>query len=167
MGKMTIRQATPEDIPQLAGLKCAYVRTLYRGFLSQEILAKATPEHYARELTQWLQEGRFRIALTQRDGAIRDYMVYGDNPQEPYNGLIHEGVCSDMTTSEDKRLLVEHCLQDLRQHGHTAAYLWVLVDNFRVRFLFESLGFKADGTRQTRTLQDQELRIARYIYPLA
>lgn len=166
MGKMTIRQATPEDIPRLAELKCAYVRNLYRGFLSRDILNHATPGHYTVELTQWLETGRFRIALTQRDGIIRDYIVYGDNSQEPYNGLIHEGVCSDMTTSEDKRLLVEHCLQDLRQRGHTVAYLWLLVDNFRTRFLFESLGFKADGARQTRTLQDQELRIARYIYPL-
>lgn len=166
MGKMTIRQATPADIPRLAELKCTYVRSLYRGFLSQDILDQSTPEHYIDELTQWMESNRYCIALTQRDGAIRDYIVYGDNSQEPYNGLILEGVCSNMTTSEDKRLLVEHCLQDLRQRGHTVAYLWVLVDNFRVRFLFESLGFRADGTRQTRIMQDQELRIARYIYPL-
>lgn len=166
MGKMIIRQATPADIPRLAELKCTYVRSLYRGFLSQEILNSSTPEHYIDELTHWMDSDLYRIALTQRDGAIRDYIVYGDNSQEPYNGLILEGVCSTMTTSEDKRLLVEHCLQDLRQRGHTVAYLWVLVDNFRVRFLFESLGFRADGTRQTRMLQDQELRIARYIYPL-
>lgn len=166
MGNVTIRQATLEDIPQLAKMKSAYVRSLYRGFLSQEILNRCTPERYAVELTQWLETGRFRIALTQQDGDIRNYVVYGDNSQEPYNGLLHEGVCSDVSTSDDKRQLVEYCLEDLRQHGHTVAYLWVLVDNFRVRFLFESLGFRADGARQTRTMQDQELRIARYSYQL-
>ncbi len=165
MGEMTIRQATAEDIPQLARLKCAYVRTLYRGFLSQDILRQSTPENYVAELKQWLETGRYRIALTQREDSIRDYIVYGDS-QEPSCGLIHEGVCSDVSNSEDKRQLVEYCLQDLRRRGHTVAHLWLLVDNFRTRFLFESMGFKADGTRQTRTLQNQELRIARYIYPL-
>lgn len=162
MEDISIRQATLDDVPHMAELKCAYVRNLYRGYLSREILEQATPDFYAAELTEWLQSGRYSIALLQHGDTVSDYIVYGDNPKEPYNGLIHEGVCSEATTSDEKRLLVEHSLEVLRRCGHTTAYLWVLVDNFRVRFLFETLGFRPDGGRQTRFLHDTELRIARY-----
>ena len=50
--------------------------------------------------------------------------------------------------------------------GHTSAYLWILTDNFRVRFLFENLGFRPDGARETREMFGQELYIARYQYAL-
>ncbi len=166
MAELNIRQATMADIPLLAELKCAYVRSLYRGFISQEILNDATLEHYISDITAWMKSGQYRVALIERDGAIGTYLVYGDNPEEPYNGLIYEGVCDHLSTSEEKRALVDHCLQELRSHGHTTAYLWVLVDNFRVRYLFENLGFRPDGERQQRELFGQKLSIARYQHKL-
>ena len=166
MAKLNIRLATLEDIPCLAELKSTYVRSLYRGFISQSVLNSSTTELHEATLRDWLESGAYRIALIERDGVISNYIVYGDNPDEPYNGLIYEGVCDQLTTSEEKRMLVDHCLNELRAKGHTIAYLWVLVDNFRVRYLFESMGFRPDGTRDTRELYDQELRIARYQYKL-
>jgi len=166
MAELNIRQATMEDIPLLAELKNTYVRSLYRGFISQDVLNGATLEHYIAAITEWMESGQYRVALIERDGAIGTYIVYGDNPEAPFNGLIYEGVCDHLSTTEEKRALVDYCLGDLRGHGHTTAYLWILVDNFRVRYLFETLGFRPDGERQTRETFGQELHIARYQYKL-
>lgn len=166
MAELNIRLATREDIPRLAQLKSTYVRSLYRGFIPQELLCRATEEHYVAAITEWLETGLYNVALIEHDGAIGNYIVYGDNPEAPYNGLIYEGVCDHFTTTEEKRMLVQHCLNDLRGRGHTTAYLWILVDNFRVRYLFETLGFRPDGARETRELFGQELHISRYQYKL-
>lgn len=166
MTKLDIRFATLNDTARLAELKSTYVRSLYRGFISQDILNRSTPEFHAATIRAWLESGTYRIALIERDGVISNYIVYGTNPLAPHNGLIYEGVCDHLTTTEEKRLLVNHCLQELRSMGHTIAHLWVLVDNFRVRFLFETLGFRPDGARETREMFGQEIRIARYQYLL-
>jgi RimJ/RimL family protein N-acetyltransferase len=166
MAELNIRQATLADIPQLAELKSTYVRSLYRGFISQDILNSATLEHYSAAITTWMESGRYRVALMERDGKIGQYLVYGDNPEEPFNGLIYEGVCDHLTTTEEKRALVNYGLNELRSRSHTTAYLWILVDNFRVRYLFETLGFRPDGTKRTQETFGQELHIARYQYKL-
>ena len=158
--------ATMEDIPRLAALKSTYVRSLYRGFIPQELLCRASVERYISAITEWMETGLYHVALIERDGVIGSYIVYGRNPEEPFNGLVYEGVCDHLATTEEKRLLVDHCLSSLRGQGHTIAYLWILVDNFRVRYLFETLGFRPDGARETREMFGQELRIARYQYKL-
>lgn len=166
MEELNIRQAGMSDVPALAQLKCTYVHALYKGFISQDVLNRSTPAFHEAMLTAWLESGQYRIALIERDGKPANYIMYGSNPDEPFDGLIYEGVCDPHTTSEEKRRLVEHCLQELRGMGHAKAYLWILVDNFRVRYLFESLGFRPDGARETREMFGQELRIARYQYKL-
>lgn len=166
MAELHIRLATHDDVARLAELKSTYVRSLYRGFISQDILNRSTPDFHAATLAPWLADGTYRAAMLERDGSIGGYIVYGTNPEPPYNGLIYEGVSDHMTTVEEKRLLINHCLNDLRSMGHTAAYLWILLDNFRVRYLFETLGFRPDGERQTREMFGQEIRIARYVYSL-
>ena len=166
MAKFTIRPATADDIPALAELKSSYVRSLYRGFISQDILHRSTPDFHANTLRAWLESGLYRILLAESDGVLSHYIVFGTNPNEPHNGLIYEGVSSSAPSTEDKRLLVNQCLQELRDMGHTIAYLWILTDNFRVRFLFENLGFRPDGARETREMFGQELYIARYQYVL-
>ena len=166
MAELNIRLATREDIPRLAQLKSTYVRSLYRGFISQDVLDNATAAHYQADFATWMSTGLYDIALIEHEGAIGNYIVYGNNPEEPAGGLIYEDVCDRFTTTEEKRMLVQHCLNDLRGRGHTTAYLWILVDNFRVRYLFETLGFRPDGSRETRELFGQELHISRYQYKL-
>ena len=166
MAELNIRMATMADIPLMAELKCTYVRNLYRGFISGEILHRATKELYMATITRWLESGMYNVAIIEHDGAIGQYLVYGDNPEDPFQGLIYEGVCDHLTTTEEKRLLVNYCLDDLRRRGHSIAYLWILSDNFRVRYLFETLGFRPDGTRRASEMFGQELHIARYQYKL-
>ena len=166
MDELHIRSASLDDVARLAELKSTYVRSLYRGFISQDILNRSTPDFHAATLRPWLADGTYRVALLKHGEAISSYIVYGTNPEAPYNGLIYEGVSDAMTTVEEKRMLVDYCLNDLRSMGHTAAYLWILTDNFRVRYLFETLGFRPDGERQTRQMFGQEPRIARYVYSL-
>ena len=66
----------------------------------------------------------------------------------------------------EKRAMIDFSLAQMRQEGYAAVHLWVLRDNFRVRFLFESLGFRHDGSTRTLDISGQELLIARYTFPL-
>ena len=62
--------------------------------------------------------------------------------------------------------MIDFSLAQMRKEGYAAVHLWVLRDNFRVRFLFESLGFRHDGSTRTLDISGQELLIARYTFPL-
>ena len=61
MAKLTIRPATVDDIATMAELKSTYVRSLYRGFISQDILHRSTPDFHANTLRAWLESGMYRI----------------------------------------------------------------------------------------------------------
>lgn len=166
MTKLNIRPVQQGDITTLAQVKSDYVRRLYRGFVPQEVLKTATPAYYTQELTQWLESGRYRIAVLESEGAIRAFTSYADDPDDAHSGLIYESACDQATSSEEKRALVDHVIQLFRQEERSQVHLWVLRDNFHVRFLFETLGFRPDGARQAKQFFGEELTITRYVYKL-
>ena len=166
MGNLVLRLSTPGDAPALAQLKSEYVRALYRGFVPAGVLKKATPEYYAGQLVQWMDTRLYHIALSERAGKVSGFVVYGADPEQSGYGLIYELACDHIADAAEKRALIDFSLSQIRQAGYAAVHLWVLRDNFRVRFLFESLGFRHDGSTRTLDISGQELLIARYTFPL-
>ena len=61
-------------------------------------------------------------------------------------------------------LLCALVLAVLAAADYRQVHQWVLRDNFRLRFLLERYGFKADGARRTVTFEGQQLQIARYLF---
>ena len=166
MNNLVLRFYAPGDTPALAQLKSEYVRALYRGFVPSEVLKKATPDYYAEQLARWFDSHLYHIALSERAGKISSFVVYGADPEQSSYGLIYELACDHIADAAEKRAVVDFSLAQMRQEGYAAVHLWVLRDNFRVRFLFESLGFRHDGSTRTLTISGQELLIARYTFPL-
>lgn len=164
MAEMEIRAARGADVPELAALKSRHVRMLYRGFLPYPLLAYAEPAYYEEQFQNWISQDRFRLDVLALEGVLQGYVVYGQEQAEPQFGLIQE-VALDVTCDRlDYRLLYDHALTALRRDDYNQVHQWVLRDNFRLRFLLERFGFKADGARRTVTFEGQQLQIARYLY---
>lgn len=161
-----IRPATVEDVSALAMLKGDYVRCLYKGYLPVETLKKTEGDYYLEQMTGLVEGTEYSIDVFERMGKVIGCIAYGLDPSAQGAGMISDVACGDECSPADKCRLVEHCLQAMRSRGLAQAHLWVLRDNFRMRFLFESMGFRADGERRNVMMNDQEVIVTRYVYPL-
>lgn len=166
MGTSNIRDAMAADVSVLAEMKTRFVRSIYRGFLPMELFNEASCGRYAPEISQWLTDGRFQAPMLEADGQPQAFALVGDYYEVAGTGLIYEMIFDQACRTEDHRRLLAHILTRFRETGYPAAYVWVLRDNFKVRFFYEQMGFRADGTRQTIRRGDQELIITRYVCPL-
>ena len=163
MAEYVVRPATEDDIERLAAVKSAYIRSLYRGFLPADYLRQATAEFYVPEVTWWLRDGSHVDAL-EIDGQIVGYVVYGTSTRDPSCGIIREEAILPNYGRREKDTLAQWAIRQLTELGFRTIHLWVLRDNFRVRFLFESIGFRPDGTVRVEPRDNLELCISRYVY---
>ena len=159
-----MRPAGAQEVKRLAAIKSCYIRNLYRGFLSADYLKEASPEFYLPEVTWWMRDTLSRVDVLDVDGQMVGYVVYGKDPSDPGYGLIREEAILPEFGRREKDALAQHAIRQLAMLGYRSIHLWVLRDNFRVRFLFESLGFRTDGTVRLEPRDGLELSISRYVY---
>ena len=164
MTEYTLRPAAMEDAEQLAAIKSNYIRSLYRGFLSSDYLRQATEEFYLPEVTWWLRDANSHVDVLEVSGQVEGYVVYGIDKSNPGYGLLREEAIQPVFGRREKDMLVRHAIRQLTEQGFQKIHLWVLRDNFRVRYLFESIGFRPDGTVRVEPRDDLELNISRYVY---
>lgn len=164
MSEKVIRIARDEDVLELAALKSRHVRMLYRGFLPYALLAYAEPGSYIQLFRDWVNHDCLRLDVLMMEGKLRGYVVYGPEQAEQGYGLVQEAALDVTCDRYDYRFLYDHALTALREKDYHQVHQWVLRDNFRLRFLLEQIGFKADGTRRTVTYEGQQLQIARYLF---
>lgn len=163
MDEYQLRPATKDDAEQLAAVKSEYIRSLYRGFLPADYLRQATTEFYIPEVNWWMQDGS-HVDVLELDGRIVGYVVYGTFTSDPGCGMIREAAILPVYGRREKDALVRWAIRQLTAMGFQTIHLWVLRDNFRVRFLFESFGFRPDGTVRVEPRDNLELNISRYVY---
>ena len=164
MGEYILRPAKENEVERLASVKSDYVRSLYRGFLSAEYLREATKEFYLPEITWLMRDGKSHVDVLEIDGQAVGYVIYGADPNNPGCGLIREEGIEPHFGRREKDALIRYAIEQLTGMGLNTINLWVLKDNFRVRFLFESLGFRHDGLVRVEPRDGLELKIARYVY---
>ena len=162
MADYIIRSAEPRDQSALAELKGSYVRAVYKGFLAKELLERIDTEFYAPQFGEWLFSDQFHTDVMEHNGQLEGYVVYGPDSDESGWGLIADARSVHPGDAERKRLLVEHTIQTLASMGHPDIHIWLVHDNFRIRFLFESLGFRRDGKEKIAVQSGQELHFVRY-----
>ena len=166
MGEYVLRPARADEVERLASIKSNYVRSLYRGFLSAEYLREASREFYEPEITWLMQDGKSQVDVLEIDGEVEGYVIYGMDPTNPGCGLIREEGIEPHYGRREKDAVIRHAIRRLTEMGVSTINLWVLKDNFRVRFLFESFGFRHDGTVRVEPRDGLELNIARYAYQI-
>ena len=163
MAEYQIRPAVMADAERLAAVKSEYIRNLYRGFLPTDYLRQATAEFYMPEVSCWMRDGS-HVDVMETDGQVVGYVVYGRSMSEPGCGILREEAILPIYGRREKDALVKQAIQGLTEMGFRTIYLWVLRDNFRVRFLFESIGFRPDGNVRVEPRDNLELHISRYVY---
>ena len=163
MAEYQLRPATKDDVERLAAVKSEYIRNLYRGFLPADYLRQATAEFYLPEVNWWMQDGS-HVDVLKMDGQIVGYVVYGTSSSDRSCGMIREAAILPVYGRREKDAVIRRAISQLTALGFRTIHLWVLRDNFRVRFLFESIGFRPDGTVRVEPRDNLELNISRYVY---
>lgn len=164
MDAYTLRPATAGEVELLAGIKSNYVRSLYRGFLSAEYLREASQAFYIPEITRMMQDANFHLDVLEMDGEAVGFIAYGVDPSAPECGLIREEAIQPEYGRREKDALAQHAIRQLVGMGFGTIHIWVLRDNFRVRYLIESVGFRHDGTARVIPRDGLQLNITRYAY---
>lgn len=159
-----IRPAEKKDNERLAELKGHYIRDEYRGFLPKAMLDRVDIEFLTPEINEWLDGDLYETDVMERDGVIEGFIVYGPDPEEEGWGLIVDIRTSHPVDAERKRILIEHGMNELAKQGLKDVHIWLVHDNFRIRFLFESLGYRKDGEEKEAMRSGQFLQVDRYRY---
>ncbi len=169
MEKMNIRPAVLADAPALADVKARYVRALYRGYLAADYLKRLDASVYLLQLTEWIRNDSFSVALLEGQDGIVGFIVYGSDEEEPGHGLIRDVALLPSGSSVDCQQLIRSGV-DCLANAFDNIHLWVVRDNFRMRFHFEQAGFRADGQERLEQLRDPwlsdfpALPVRRYSY---
>ena len=154
---VTIRPATPADLPALGRLGAALVR-LHYGFDPDRFMAAGpgTEEGYAWFLGRELKGKDSVVFVADRDGQIVGY-VYGVLEPRDWTELRDAaGFISDVVVDEPARRsgiaarLVETAAAWLEEHGAPRIMLWTAEKNEPAQRLFEQLGFRRTMVEMTR-----------------
>lgn len=164
MAEYSVHPAQMSEVGAIARIKADYVRSTYRGFLSPEYLRQIGEDYYVPQIRDWLSGGLYSVDVLDVDGRPAGFIVYGAAPDASGCGLIYEQAVDPVCSMPEKNTLVHRALAELENMGLREIHLWALRDNFRLRFLYESLGFRADGMVREDQLDGMELRLARYTY---
>ena len=157
-----VRPAHQEDADRLIELRSYYVSSLYQNILDKDMLAEWC-RYEAPIIGEWLAQGRYHIDVLVINDRIMGYIVYGASG-EPDMGMIVEARAEYPGAAEGRHILIRHALDVFRQDGFHTVKTWLQHDNFRIRFLFESLGFYRDGTQKINTALTEEYAYDGYAY---
>lgn len=164
MDKRIIRTAGPADQDALAELKTAYIRGLFRGYLPAEHLKELDPTPFRSELGDCLASPDRQVLLCMEEDTPKGYLTIGEDPEDPSCGMIFDAAADLDADPAVRDTLIVAAAERLAAHGKSRIHIWLLRDNFRVRFLFEQFNFKAEGTLRAYQVEGREAQLIRYVY---
>lgn len=85
-----IRPATLADESKLITVKTEYLRSLYSGFVTDELQVKMQSASNSGFYAQLLQNENIRIKVLEEDGEIIGFIVYGPDDENPSCGRIYD-----------------------------------------------------------------------------
>lgn len=156
---MTIRPATPADVPTLGRLGAQLMR-VHHDFDRQRFLPPGdNPEHgYAAFLGAQLQDADAVVLVAEQDARVIGYVWAGIEPLS-WKELRDEcGYVHDLIVDPDARQhgagaqLLEAAIDWLRGRGMPRAMLWTAAQNATAQRLFDRAGFRRTMIEMTREL---------------
>lgn len=157
---LTIRWATPADAHGVAVVHVDTWRAAYAGLIDQKVLDRQSVDARTETWRTWIEnslDGRstdaygpvpHRLLVAERDGVIVGWASFGGGRDDGAGdagelaGLYAHPSAWSQGVGHALITRVEH---ELRAHGWTQAYLWVLKGNDRASRFYESHGWAADG----------------------
>ena len=153
-----------EDREAIVALKTAYIRHLYRGFVSESALQVLDPTPYDIDFLNGIDNPKRKIILSEENGTLIGYVAYGADPDEPGCALLDDVALTPGCSPEIREELLMYAVEDMATRGTPVVHTWVMRDNFRARFLFEKFGFRCEGKVRTFSRQGNEFQQIRYAY---
>jgi ribosomal protein S18 acetylase RimI-like enzyme len=158
---ITIRPATPQDLPTLGRLGALLVRT-HHDFDPKRFMAatQQTETGYASFLGSQLDAPNVAVLVAETDGTVIGYTYAGVEGRDYMSLRGPAGVLYDIVVDPARRrngvgrLLLDATLQFLKSHGAPQAVLSTAVHNEAAQRLFESAGFRRTMIEMTAELTD-------------
>jgi GNAT superfamily N-acetyltransferase len=156
---VTIRLATPADLPALGRLGALLMRAHY-DFDPQRFMAAGTDaaDGYAWFLGRQLKDNDVVIYVAEQDGDVVGYVYAGIEPVSWKElrdecGFIHDVVVDERgRRTGTATALIEKAVAWLRARGMPRVILWTADTNAAAQQLFAKLGFRRTMIEMTREL---------------
>ncbi len=157
-----LRRANAGDLEALSALKSDYIRSRYRGFLPREALERASPGYYREEISGFLSNPENETLILERCGRIEGYILFGPG-DEPGAAIILDARSDEGFSAESHHALLNGAVRRLGAKGFTSVQVWLLRNNYRARYLFESFGFRPDGALRQEAHIGRMFNMTRYV----
>jgi GNAT superfamily N-acetyltransferase len=156
---LTIRLATPADVPALGRLGALLMRTHYK-FDPQRFMDPGDDpaDGYGWFLGKQLKDEDVVIFVAEQDGDVIGYVYAGLEPiswkeLRDECGFIHDVVVDERgRRSGTATALIEKAIEWLRERGAPRVMLWTAEPNVGAQQLFAKLGFRRTMIEMTREL---------------
>jgi ribosomal protein S18 acetylase RimI-like enzyme len=158
---VTIRHATPADLPAIGRLGALLVRTHHEFDAKRFIPATSQTERgYASWLGTQLDEPNVFILVAELNGAVIGYSYAGVEGWDYMSLRGPAGVLHDIVVDDAHRgrgvggMLLDASLAALETRGAPRVVLWTAEGNEAAQKLFARAGFRRTMVEMTRELQD-------------
>jgi GNAT superfamily N-acetyltransferase len=156
---VTIRLATPADLPALGRLGALLMRAHYE-FDPQRFMSAGTDaaDGYAWFLGRQLKDNDVVVYVAEQDGEVVGYVYAGIEPiswkeLRDECGFIHDVVVDERgRRSGTATALIEKAIEWLRERGMPRVMLWTAEKNAGAQQLFSKMGFRRTMIEMTREL---------------
>lgn len=147
---ITIRPATPADVPGIARVHVDSWRTTYKGIVADEFLQALSDEpRVERRKEMWrgflAAPDQFYIFVAEEAGQIVGFVnCMAERENDPhYTGEVGGIYLLEQVQGRGAgRRLMQTAARELIRRGHSSMLLWVLRDNTPARGFYEALGGK-------------------------
>lgn len=153
---MTVRPAVLSDAPAVASVHVRTWQSAYRGLVPDSELDALSVEQRTAMWQRAIPRGGVWVALV--NGEVVGFVAVGpsDEPDAAFKLYAIYVLPSAAGTG------LGHGLARAALKGQQDVILWVFEENPRARRFYEQLGFRADGTEKTETIDGVELKEIRY-----
>jgi ribosomal protein S18 acetylase RimI-like enzyme len=162
---VSIRSATPADVPAIARIHVESWKVAYRGIMPDDVIARTDLAYRTRFWTERLATRDWPVYLTEEDGegvAFCQAIASPDPDDDPktvgHITSIH--VLPRLRGKGYGRALLDHAFAEFQRRGMKEVTLWVLEGNVDARRFYETLEFRNDGG--TKTYPGTSVREVRY-----
>ncbi|MFG1620415.1 GNAT family N-acetyltransferase [Kribbella sp. NPDC049227] len=160
-----MRAAREEDLLGAAEARVASWRAAFTGLVPQDFLDAMDSAAIAASWSESIAAGRSRLYVASIGEQIAGYAGVGperDREAPPGTGELYAlFVHPDHWGTGAGRALTDAAVADLRDHGCTDVWLWVLEANIRARRFYARYGFTETTDRTYSSLNDlPEIRLS-------
>lgn len=155
--KLTLKRATPDDVPALAKVHVALWHKAYRGIVPDDYLQSFTVERRTERFRESLAKDAEETYVAESGGQVLGFLTLGDcrdtDVDHQFAGEIWGIYVSPGHWRKGiGRFLAERAESMLAHRGRFVAILWVLEANEQARHFYEALGFVTDGATKEMKL---------------